>query len=137
VPLDFFVDSNRPQRKPKAHTIEVVACDASGAVAARRTLRPVLREVAPGPTPRVRDLTALRKGSAVVVTWQTDHAARGVSFLASAVPGTIESYRRVAGRGRTRFRLVLRDIPRAARGVRLYTLVDRTRVAHTNRTTIT
>lgn len=124
LPLTLFGSEERPQRKPKAHPIQVLACDAAGVVVARRTLSPVVRQVAARPRPRLRGLSAHRVGSTVVLRWQTVRPARGVTFLAYPEPANFASFADVAGHGRTHFRSVLRDVPRSARRITFRMIAD-------------
>jgi len=137
LPLTLFVSGDRPQRKPKAHPIEVVACDPAGAVVARRTLHPVVRQLMSRPAPRVVGLTARRSGSNVVVRWLTDRPARDVDFVAFFVSATARAYGHTAGKGRTRFRLVVHDVPRSARRITLNTISKEGADARTNHAVIT
>jgi hypothetical protein len=94
--------------------ISLIACEPSGRIAARLTLRARLRRLPPRPLPHVRDLVARRRGDRIHVTWRTSIAARDATFWVSMGPFDLRlGVMPVAGRGRTRFSVTL-DVPRGS-----------------------
>ena len=85
-------------------------------------IRPRLRRIPDPPLPRVLDLTAIRSGSTVTVTWRLNRSGAGVEFLAySSVsrdgdPGPVDIVR---GSSKTSIRATLRHVPSSHRYVNL------------------
>jgi hypothetical protein len=96
--------------------IDVIACAPGGPLAQRIELTPP-RIADPPPFPRVIDLTAVRYGGAIRVTWRTAAPARGARFVVSTTPGYARVYKTVAGLGRSRFAVTLHPGRRLVRRV--------------------
>jgi hypothetical protein len=105
------------RRAPTPTAVTLIACGATGAVAAPLTLHPRLSQVAPPPLPRVLDVRARRHGNAIHVTWRTSIPARGVSFVVwSQSANNPEFGAERAGHGHIHFSVTLH--PRDAAHVR-------------------
>jgi hypothetical protein len=101
--------------KPRI-SIDVIACTPGGPLAQRLELAPP-RIADPPPFPRVIDLTAVRHGGEIRVTWRTAAPARSARFTVYTTPGYARVYRTVAGRDRSRFAVTLHPGTRPVRRV--------------------
>jgi hypothetical protein len=110
---------------------------------ARRSVPVELRRTPLRPLPEVLDVRAVRRGSSVVVTWETNRAARRVAFEVRGRPSgpdlfpIADAY--VPGRGQRRFRAELRsdeDLRTVGRIETVAVVVYRTRPPYDRRTVV-
>ena len=105
-----------PAAPPHAARVPVVVL--SGAPGARdaqtQVIRPRLRRIPDPPLPRILDLTAIRSGSTVTVTWRLSRSGAGVEFVAyssSKREGEPGPARFKRGSSKTSMSVTLRRVP--------------------------
>jgi hypothetical protein len=83
VRLQFLGEKSAAPLHAARVPITVLSGPAGSREATTQVVRPRLRRIPDPPMPRIAGLTAIRDGSAVVVTWNTTHSARDADFLVS------------------------------------------------------